>query len=399
MSEPEELLGVCVVGGCGRAGLPLALSFARAGVQVGIYDIDATAVDLVSHGVMPFVEKGAGSLLQDMLAAGRLVVSTDARILARASTVIIVIGTPIDEFLNPSMTALIRCVDDIAPQLSSGALIVLRSTVFPGSSEWLKDALAQRGADVDVAMCPERITEGFALEEITSLPQIIGADTVDVADRAEKLFGVLARKTIRTTTREAELAKLLTNAWRYMKFAIANHFFMIATSAGLDYDRVLRAVRDDYPRAADLPGPGFAAGPCLLKDTMQLAAFGQHDLLLAQAAMVVNEGLPNYIVERLEERMSVRGKTVGILGMAFKKESDDTRASLSYKLRKLLVRAGATVLCADPYVRSEDIVPLHDVIRAADVLIIAAPHAAYRSLDVTGKDVVDIWGALGPIRS
>ncbi len=388
-----------IVGGCGRAGLPLALAFARAGHRVGIYDIDATAVALVRDGVMPFIERGADTLLREMTAAGRLAVSTSPSVLARSEAVVIVVGTPVDEFLNPSMTALSRCVDDIAPHVTPQTLVVLRSTVFPGSSEWVKQALAQRGVEVDVAMCPERITEGFALEEISGLPQIIGADTVDVGDRAEALFGVLAQRIIRTTTREAELAKLLTNTWRYMKFAVANHFFMIATSAGLDYDRVLRAVREDYPRAADLPGPGFAAGPCLLKDTLQLAAFAQNDLLLAQAAMVVNEGLPNYLVQRLEQRVSLHGKTVGILGMAFKRESDDTRASLSYKLRKLLVRAGATVLCADPFVRSEEVLPVADVVDRSDVLIVAAPHEAYRSLDVTGKEVIDVWGMFGSIRT
>ena len=181
------------------------------------------------------------------------------------------------------------------------------------------------------------------------------APTTDVAaERAEALFGRLATTLIRTTTKEAELAKLFTNTWRYMKFAVANQFFMIAHQAGVDYANILHAIRHEYPRAADLPGPGFAAGPCLFKDTMQLAAFTTDHFPIGQSAMQVNEGLPAYIVSALERRYgSLQGKTVGILGMAFKAESDDARASLSYKLRKLLAWAGARVLCTDPYVRDD----------------------------------------------
>lgn len=399
MTSKARELDICIVGGCGRAGLPLALAFGRAGKRVGVYDVDRTRVALVSSGEMPFDERGAAELLPRLLAEGCLEASSDPAILRRSNAIVIIVGTPIDEFLNPSLTQLRQCVDDIVPHLQVGSLVVLRSTVYPGTAEWLQRHFAERGVRADVAMCPERITEGFALEEIGSLPQIIGADDPEVSARAEALFRpIVESKMIRTRTQEAELAKLLTNAWRYMKFAIANHFFMIADSQGLNYQSVLRAVREDYPRAADLPGPGFAAGPCLLKDTMQLAAFGQNALLLAQAAMVVNEGLPNYIVGRLERRTDVRGAKVGLLGMAFKSESDDPRASLSYKLKKLLVRAGATVLCSDPYVREEGLLPLDEVVSACDVLIIGAPHEQYAHADLSGKDVVDIWALRGGIR-
>jgi UDP-N-acetyl-D-mannosaminuronic acid dehydrogenase len=203
---------------------------------------------------------------------------------------------------------------------------------------------------------------------------------------------------VRTTPLEAELAKLLTNTWRYMKFAIANQFFQIAHRSGVDYNNVLDAIRRDYPRAADLPGPGFAAGPCLLKDTMQLSAFTPDHFPMGQAAMQINEGLPNYIVDTLNSRKPLTGRTVGILGMAFKGESDDPRASLSYKLRKLAAFKGAEVLCTDPYVHDPSFVPLEKVVAGADILIIAAPHKAYRNLNLEGRDVVDVWGITGPIR-
>lgn len=389
---------ICIVGGAGRAGLPLGLALARAGARVDLYDLDAARISQVNAGVMPFAEFGANELLPYLIETGRLRASASAEVVRFAETIVIIVGTPIDEFLNPSMSQLERCVESIAPYMSPRMLVVLRSTVYPGTSQWLRDALAARGVDADVAMCPERITEGNALEELASLPQIVGADDERVAARAEALFKLIAPTTVRTTTKEAELAKLFTNAWRYMKFAVANHFFMISDRAGVDHTRILQAVRHDYPRASDLPGPGFAAGPCLLKDTMQLAAFDQGQYLLAQAAMVVNEGLPDYIVRKAEMRSPLRGRTIGILGMAFKSESDDPRASLSYKLRKLLVRIGANVLCTDPYVADRDLVPLERVLQEAEIVIIAAPHGRYRTLDLTCKEVIDVWGLHGPIQ-
>jgi UDP-N-acetyl-D-mannosaminuronic acid dehydrogenase len=389
-------LDLVVLGGGGHVGLPLALSFAEAGSTVGIYDINQQTIEQIGRGEMPFLEHGADELLPKVLATGRLSFDTEPTMLGRTDCVIVVIGTPVDEFLGPSMTIFERAVDVIAPHLREGALVVLRSTVYPGTTEYVERRLAERGCKVDVAFCPERIAEGHALEELRSLPQIVGADTDGPAERAAALFARLGAKTIRTSSREAELAKLFTNTWRYMKFAVANQFLMIADQAGVDYTNVLRAIREDYPRARDLPGPGFAAGPCLFKDTMQLSAFTSDHFPMGQAAMQVNEGLPAYLVSALQRRYGgLEGKRIGILGMAFKAESDDTRASLSFKLRKLLTWAGATVVCTDPYVHDDRLIPLEAAIEQSDVLVLGVPHQAYKGLVLGGKDVVDVWGALG----
>jgi UDP-N-acetyl-D-mannosaminuronic acid dehydrogenase len=389
-------LDVVVLGGGGHVGLPLSLVFARVGVRVGIYDTSERTLEQIGRGEMPFLENGADALLAEILPTGRLSLSADASILGRTNTVVVVIGTPVDEFLSPSMTVFERTVDQIAPHLRDGALVVLRSTVYPGTTEYVAGHLAARGCRVDVAFCPERIAEGHALEEIGSLPQIVGADDSVAGDRAAALFERLGVQVIRTTTKEAELAKLFTNTWRYMKFAIANQFFMVTHQAGVDYGNVLEAIRRDYPRAADLPGPGFAAGPCLFKDTMQLAAFTSDHFPMGQSAMQVNEGMPAYIVSALERRHgTLRGRSIGILGMAFKAESDDNRASLSYKLRKLLTWAGARVLCADPYVADTRLVPLETVLAEAEILVVGVPHRAYLDLDLGDREVVDVWGALG----
>jgi len=392
-------LDAVIVGGCGHVGLPLALSLADCGFRVGINDVDQAKIEMVRAGQVPFRETGAEALLRKLLPTGRLELSRDPAMLERTRIVVLVIGTPIDEFMNPSVRIFDRVLDELTPHIQGGSLIVLRSTVFPGTSEIVERRLNAAGIDADVAFCPERIAEGHALEELRTLPQIVGA-TSDVAfDKARALFERLGvASVVRTTPLEAEIAKLLTNTWRYMKFAIANQFFQIVNRSGLDYNRVLNAVRQDYPRAADLPGPGFAAGPCLLKDTMQLSAFTPDHFPMGQAAMQVNEGLPGYIVDTLNSRHPLVGRNLGILGMAFKGESDDPRQSLSYKLRKLAQFKGANVLCTDPYIPDETFEPLDKVLRESDVIVIGAPHQAYRGLELADREVVDIWGITGPIR-
>ena len=396
-SQEDVSLDVAVLGG-GHVGLPLSLALAHAGLRVGVVDIAAATLERIGRGEMPFLENGADELLAEVLPTGRLVLSTSAETIAKANIVIVVVGTPIDEFLNPSMTIFRNTVDQIAPYLRPGALLVLRSTVYPGTTGYVIEALADRSCQVDVAFCPERIAEGHALEELAGLPQIIGADDQVAGDRAEELFRKITGTIIRTTTKEAELVKLFTNAWRYIKFAAANQFFEIAHDAGVDYTNVLHAIKTDYPRAKDLPGPGLAAGPCLLKDTMQLAAFTSDHFGLGQAAMQVNEGLPAYIVGAMETKYGdLRRRRIGLLGMAFKSESDDIRSSLSYKLRKLLLWSGAYVQCTDPYVADPRLEPLDKVLAEAEILVIGVPHKAYCDADLRGRKLVDVWGAIDGI--
>jgi UDP-N-acetyl-D-mannosaminuronic acid dehydrogenase len=249
--------------------------------------------------------------------------------------------------------------------------------------------------DIDVAFCPERIAEGKAMTELFTLPQIVSSRTPRGTERASKLFGLLTSKLVAMSPEEAELAKLYTNVWRYIKFATANQLYMMANDQGLDFERIRQGLSEDYPRAADMPAAGFAAGPCLFKDTMQLAAYNQNNFPLGHAAMAVNEGMPLYLVHRIEQRHDLSAMTVGILGMAFKGGSDDTRSSLSYKLKRILAFKAGTVLCTDPYVTTDpDLHPLDEVLESADMLVIAAPHPEYRGL-VTDKPVADIWNILG----
>ena len=396
MSQVDTFpVDVVVVGGCGHVGLPLAIAFADRGLRTVAHDINATAVATVNRAQLPFDEPDAGPVLQRVIADGRLTASVDPATIGQARHVVVVIGTPVDEHLNPDARAVPDAVATLHPYLQPGQLLILRSTVYPGVTALVERGLAEAGIAVDVAFCPERIAEGKAMTELFDLPQIVSARTADGVDRADKLFRHLTERTVHVSPEEAELAKLFTNTWRYIKFAAANQLYMMANDFGLDFERIRHAITYEYPRAQDMPGPGFAAGPCLFKDTMQLAAFNDNKFVLGHSAMLVNEGLPLYVVSRMAERFDLSSSTVGILGMAFKGESDDTRSSLSYKLRRILRFRAREVLTADPYVTTDPrLLSEDEVVRRSDVLVIGAPHRRYRDL-ATDKPVIDIWNITG----
>jgi UDP-N-acetyl-D-mannosaminuronic acid dehydrogenase len=386
---------VVVIGGCGHVGLPLAIAFADRGASVSIYDVSADAVANVNAGLLPFDEPGAAPVLERAVASGRLVASTDPAVVGTAEHVIVVIGTPVDEHLNPDQTAIPRALEVCASSLRDGQILVLRSTVYPGVTALVEKMLTRLGVDVDLAFCPERIAEGKAMTELFELPQIVSGRTPRAEERVTTLFRKLTNKTVALSPEEAELAKLFTNVWRYIKFATVNQFYMMANDRGLDFERIRAGLSDDYPRAADMPGAGFAAGPCLFKDTMQLAAFHNNNFALGHTAMTINEGMPLYLTSRLEAQYDLANMTVGILGMSFKGGSDDIRSSLSYKLKRILTFKAGAVLCTDPYVTVDPtLVSLDAVLDKADLLVVATPHPEYRDLQTT-KPVADIWNVLG----
>ncbi|HEV2371434.1 MAG TPA: nucleotide sugar dehydrogenase [Streptosporangiaceae bacterium] len=386
---------VVVIGGCGHVGLPLAIALADRGAQVGIYDVSESAVARVNAAKLPFDEPGAADMLKRTVTEGRLAASTDPSIVASAEHVIVVIGTPVDEHLNPNQAAIPNALGRCTPYFRDGQLLVLRSTVYPGVTALVEKMIAGLGVHMGVAFCPERIAEGKAMTELFELPQIVSSRTAEGTDRASALFRRLTDSIVPMTPEEAELAKLFTNTWRYIKFATANQLYMMANDRGLDFERIRQGLMLDYPRAQDMPGAGFAAGPCLFKDTLQLAAYNNNNFALGHTAMIINEGLPLYVVHRLEQRFDLPSMTVGILGMAFKGGSDDIRSSLSYKLKRILAFKAGAVMCTDPYVTVDPALrPLDEVLAACDLLVVGAPHPEYRDI-VTDKPVADLWNVLG----
>jgi UDP-N-acetyl-D-mannosaminuronic acid dehydrogenase len=388
--------GICIVGGAGHVGLPLALIFADAGQTVTIYDVNEQALAQIGRGEMPFIEYGAEPLLSAALRSGRLRLTADPAAIADTDHVIVAIGTPVDEYLNPKLRALLDLFKGLRPHLSPEQTIVIRSTVFPGTCRHVARLLNEDGRSWKVAYCPERIAQGYAIRELKELPQIVSGCTEDALHAAETLFAPVAPRLLPLAIEEAELAKLFSNAWRYIQFAAANQFFMFADGIGVDFNRVRHAMVEGYGRAASLPSAGFAAGPCLLKDTMQLAAFNTSSFPLGQAAMAVNEGLPNFIVEQLRRRHRLDTKRVGILGMAFKADIDDIRDSLSYKLGKILRFHGAEVLYSDEFAKDPTFITKEDLVNRSDIVILGVPHSAYRDLAIPPRvEVVDVWGFFG----
>ena len=281
------------------------------------------------------------------------------------------------------------------PHVSDAQLLILRSTVYPGTTDWLQDYLNRLGRKNGLAFCPERVVQGYGVKELREMPQIISATTPEAEQQASALFHMIVPELVVVRPIEAEFAKLFNNAYRYIEFAATNQFYMIAKSAGADYQAVMRAMKQNYPRAKNFPGPGFSAGPCLFKDTMQLAAYARNQFGLGHAAMQVNEGFVLQLVDDLRRSYDVSKMTVGLLGMAFKAEIDDTRASLSYKLKRSLEMMARQVLTTDPFVTTDPaLLPLEQVVARSDILILCTPHSVYARADLKGKPVVDVWGFL-----
>lgn len=390
MSENQKI-PVTIFGGCGHIGLPLGLTLADIGYQVSLYDINEKTIKMVNDGQMPFLEEGADELLKKYIGKN-LAATKDDSCLSTAKIIISVIGTPVDEHLNPTTNQFLNNMGEILEKISDGTLLILRSTIYPGVTKLLYEKIKKYNKKILLAFCPERIAEGKAIEEIKKLPQIVSAYEKEALFEAKQLFEKIATKIIELDPLEAELAKLFCNGWRYLNFAVSNQFYMLAQSYGLDFYRIHDAITLDYPRMKSFAKAGFAAGPCLLKDTIQLSTFAGNNFFMGHAAMLINEGLPNFIINQLGAS-NLANSNVAVLGMAFKGDSDDSRESLSYKLCKLLEIYSKTVYRTDPYIDNPSFVPLEEAISKADVIILGAPHSAYKNLKFPKeKMVVDVWG-------
>ena len=391
--QVQRPFNVAVIGGAGHVGLPFGLVLCDFGHRVTLVDTNAAQLERICQGNMPFEERGADSLLPCCLESGRLHCATGMNVLSDQEIVIVTIGTPVDEYLDPSLRAFDQVLEQIFDHCRPGQLLIVRSTVFPGVTERLGRIVKERGLEIDVSYCPERIAQGLALEELTHLPQLVSGCTDQALERATEFFADLGLETIPLSTVEAELGKLYTNSYRYINFAISNQFYMLAQRYEADFDRIYQAITHNYKRMNGFARAGFAGGPCLLKDTMQLASFNHNLLTLGQTAMEVNEGLPGFVVERLKQNHDLTTATVGILGMAFKGNCDDPRSSLSYKLRKVLTLDCRRVLCTDPFIQNPDFVSVETLLAEADILILGACHDEYRELQ-TDKPLIDVFGFL-----
>ena len=382
-------MNISILGGAGRVGLPLALVLAEQGFNVNIIDSDKVRVDQINNRIMPFTEVGAQDILTS-ISEHQLKAVTNLSSIKESEVCIVVIGTPVLENGRPGTDALFELVQEIKPYLDNVKILVLRSTVFPGVTSKIKEYLLENNIEIEVAFCPERLVEGNAIYELKNLPQIIGVETSKGYDLASEIFKRVSPEVLRTTTEEAEISKLFANSLRYLQFGIANEFFEICVNKNIDWENVWHALKYKYPRAAALPKPGFAAGPCIVKDTQQLDYYYDGNFKLGKSVLEINENFPDFLISKLMEEIDISGKTIGILGMTFKGGIDDFRDSLSFRLKRILESKARQVLCSDTQLQKNYFVDTENLIEQSDIIIIASPHNEYKKI-ITNKPLIDIW--------
>jgi UDP-N-acetyl-D-mannosaminuronic acid dehydrogenase len=394
--------------GLGRVGLPLALCFADRGMSVLGIDRDRGRLEAVRAGTMPFQERGTQELLERALSAGRLELAERVSDAAAAEQIVITVGTPSFSHIESDMREIRTVLDDLLGVLRPGHALILRSTIAPGTTDFVAGYVAkhrgfQVGTDIYVAHAPERIAAGRFLEEIGTLPCIIGGVGEVSGEVVARLFQVFGAPIVQTSPVQAELAKIWTNILRYTNFALPNLLMMDCEQHRANVFEVIDLINHDYPRGG-IAAPGFTAGTCLRKDfTFSEERSNAPGMLLAVSR--VNESVPLFLVEGVKRRLgSLNGRRVGVLGLAFKANTDDERDSLAHKLVRLLERELADVVVCDPEVATPT-ASLAEAVRDADVVIVATNHDEFRraeTLQTIGREAAadcllvdpwDCWGA------
>jgi UDP-N-acetyl-D-mannosaminuronic acid dehydrogenase len=406
MTATQSTADVSVIG-LGRVGLPLALSFADRGLTVIGIDNDPARLGAVREGRMPFAENGAPELIDRVHASGRLSLSERVVDAARARHIVITLGTPSFSHIEIDMRDIRSALDDLLGVLEPGHSLILRSTVAPGTTDFVAGYLAkhrgfQIGEDVFVAHAPERIAAGRFLEEIDTLPCIIGGVGARSGEVVGELFKVFEAQIVQTTPVQAELAKIWTNILRYTHFALPNLLMMDCERSSANVFEVIDLINRDYPRGG-IAQPGLTAGTCLRKDF----AFSEErspapGMLLAVSR--VNESVPLFLLEGVKRRLGpLANRKVAVLGLAFKADTDDERDSLAHKLIRLLERELADVAVHDPHVPTPT-ASFAEAVDDAAAVIVATNHTDFRDphtlatiAERAGGDclVVDPWNCWG----
>ena len=380
---------IAVIGGAGHIGLPLSLVLAASGNKVIIIDIDESNFKKIKSGKFPFKENGGEKLLKQIIKKNNLILSTSNSDVKNCDFVFLTIGTPVDKHSNPNVEIVLDTIRGFQKFLKKNSVLVLRSTLFPGTTDIITEIFKKSKIKCGVSFCPERVAQGKSIEEIYELPQLISSDNLSTQKKVNKLFKKFNKNIINLTFKEAELAKLFSNAWRNIKFSVANQFYMFSTEKEINFNNVRNAMIKDYPRNKDFPEPGFTAGPCLVKDTLQTSAYNLNHNSLLLDSVRINESLPSFLVSKLENIIEIKKINIGILGMAFKKNIDDARDSLSFKLKKILEMKGANVLCSDPYIKMKNLKSANEVLKKCEYVFIPVMHDEYLKLNFEKNKVID----------
>ena len=384
---------ISIIGGVGHVGFPLGLILSAKGFKVNLIDKNSKNINKINRGEIPFIEKNSKNLLINMLKKKRIFATNKLSEITKSKYIIICIGTPITNQLNPNLIKFINLFYDLKKFLKKDQIVIIRSSIYPGICNKIYKIISKKCKNL--SYCPERIVQGKSIVEMPKLPQLISGKSKKAIKESGFLFKKVSKKIIFTKVIEAELVKLFSNAYRYINFSISNQFYMICQNQNLDFFKIRKIMRDGYKRNTNIPMSGFTAGPCLLKDTMQLSSFFYHKFLLGHSAMKINEGIPKFIINKLKIKYNLKKKTVGILGLSFKSETDDIRDSLAIKMLNILKSMKIKTLQSDEFYKNKLNINKKDLIKKSDIIILATPHKAYRKLKISkNKILIDIWGLI-----
>ena len=382
---------VCIVGGAGHIGTPLGLALSSKGYNVILIDKNKENIKKINHGIMPFIEEGCAKLLKKMISKRKIFATLDLNEVKKCKYIIVCLGTPINKKFEPNLKNFISFFYSLKKYLNRNHIVIIRSSIYPGICNKVFNII--KSYCKNLSYCPERIAQGKSLKELPKISQIVSGKNTKSILESGKIFKKICGKIIYTKIVEAELIKLFSNAYRFINFSISNQFYMMCKNQGLDFFKIRNLMRDNYKRNANIPPAGFTAGPCLLKDTMQLSSFYNHKFSLLHSAKSINENLPIFIIKKLSEKYDLRKKTVGILGLSFKAENDDIRDSLSIKLLNYLKSKKIRTLQSDEYYKDKNNIDKNLLVKKSDIIIVSTPHKAYKNLKINKKKVlIDIWG-------
>jgi len=382
---------ISIIGGAGHVGFPLGLIFSSKRFQVNLIDKNFKNINKINSGESPFLEEGSNSLLKKMLKLKRIAATDKLQAIKKSKYIIICIGTPIDSKLNPDTKNFIKFFKNLKKFINKDQIIIIRSSVYPGICDRIYKIIENKNKNL--SYCPERIVQGKSIKELPNISQLVAGKNRKSIVESSSLFKKICKKIIKVEIIEAELVKLFSNAYRYVHFAISNQFYMISKRHNLNFFKIREIMKDGYKRNAHIPMSGFTAGPCLLKDTMQLSSFYDRKFSLGHTAMTVNEGMPEFIIKNLEKNYNLRKKTIGLLGLTFKADCDDIRDSLAIKLLKYLKRKRIKTLYSDEFYSLKGSIKKNELINRSDIVIISTPHTTYKKIKISKKKVlIDIWG-------
>jgi UDP-N-acetyl-D-mannosaminuronic acid dehydrogenase len=382
---------ICIIGGGGHVGFPIGLMLSSKNNKVFFYDKNIDVCDKINRGLAPYYEENSRIYISKF--KNNYIAGYDTNFISQSDVIIVCIGTPVYKNSFPKLKQFLSLIYFLRRYVNKNQLIIIRSSVYPGTIEKIQKILGTQNNNI--AYCPERILQGASLKELPYLPQIVSGINNKSIKLAKLFFLNITKKIIITSILEAELIKLFSNSWRYINFAVSNEFYMICEKLGVSYKNIRDKMMYGYKRNANIPKSGFAAGPCLVKDTMQLSNVLAGDFNLGNSALKINENLPKFIFDQLNKKFNLKNKTVGILGLSFKAEVDDIRDSLSIKFIKILKNKKIKYYVSDEYYKHSLGVSKKELIKRSDIIILATPHKKYSGLKIgKNKIIVDTWNFL-----